>query len=294
MEFSEYTEPYERHQELKGYICELVQHSELIPLKNQAAMSNCGEWLTFNESEDGVKLVGASFCRQRICPMCQWRKAERQFSNCIQIAEYLSNNGYRFLHVVLTTKNCDGGVKLTETVHKLYTAFGLLMKKAKVKRAFKGVLRTLEVSYNYDTHQFHPHLHCLVAVNKSYFNDPKSYISYDLLTQMWTDCLKQSVTAMCSVGAVKNELGFAEVSKYCLKPLELNEIYENDNLYILAELFATLKGARFVHYFGVIKEARKALKLKDEDEECEHLELDKENNISYHYNIATRRYEKIS
>ena len=129
-------------------------------------MSNCGEWLTFNESEDGIKLVGASFCRQRICPMCQWRKAERQFSNCIQIAEYLSGQGYRFLHMVLTTRNCDGGVKLTETVHKLYSAFALLMKKAKVKRAFKGVLRTLEVSYNYDTHQFHPHLHCLVAVKK--------------------------------------------------------------------------------------------------------------------------------
>lgn len=292
-EFCQYTEPYEKHQLMKDYVCDLVQHSELIPIQQIERMSNCGEWLTFRENDDKLQLVGASFCRQRICPMCQWRKAERQFSNCVQIADYLSKQDYRFLHVVLTCKNCNGGKELTDTVQMLYRSFALLMKRERPKRAFKGVLRTLEVSYNYDTRQFHPHLHCLVAVKKSYFNDSRSYISYDLLTEMWTQCLKQAVPAMCSIGTVKNNLGFAEVSKYCLKPLKLNEIYEDDNLYILAELHATLKGARFVQYYGVIKEARKALKIKDEDELDENGELDNKENIVYHYNHTRSRYEQI-
>ena len=94
-EFCQYTEPFEKHQLMKDYVCDLVQHSELIPIQQIERMSNCGEWLTFRENDDKLQLVGASFCRQRICPMCQWRKAERQFSNCVQIADHLTKHGYK-------------------------------------------------------------------------------------------------------------------------------------------------------------------------------------------------------
>lgn len=281
--------PYEYFQGLLEEYADLMNWSDMFTDKDRIAMSECGEWLSFAEGEGGaLHLAAANFCRKRCCPMCMWRKSEKQFANCLAISEDLTAKGYRFLHLVLTVPNCEnGGAALSQAVKSLYAAFGRFWAYKRVKMAFKGVLRCLEVSYNYDNHTFHPHLHCLVAVKKSYFNDPRVYLKYDVIRELWSKAARSDRLLQVNVRAIKDgdTMGFAEVSKYCIKPLELKKGNETENAYILYALVYTLKGTRFTQTYGVIKEsmARVKAEAKPEPDEAAHM-------LVFHYDYHARRY----
>ncbi len=281
---------FKHFQELSYKINELMNLNTMFTDKDRIDTEQCGEWLTFGEADGQLHLRSANFCRKRYCPMCQWRKSEKQFAQCLSIAESLQAQGYCFLHMVLTVPNCNGGQELIATIKQLFAAFGKLKSYKKVKNAFKGVLRCLEISYNYETHLFHPHLHCLVAVKKSYFNDSRVYISYDELRQLWSKANKSEQLLQCSIRKIKgtDKLGFAEVSKYCLKPLELEEGKEADNAYIIYSLAYTLKGQRFTQAYGVIKEELKKLKADDSEAEADSAY---ERMFVYHWNYQNHNYE---
>lgn len=287
-QLNKHIEKYEKYQELAAYNIQLIGELDYpFSLEDVCTLSTCGEWLYFAQSEQGVRLQSANFCRKRFCLICQWRKAEKQFSHCVQLAEQLQAQGYRFLHLVLTVPNCERSA-LSDTVKQLFAAFGRFYHHKDIKKAFKGCLRCLEVSYNYSEKSFHPHLHCLVAVNKSYFTDSKIYLSHERLCALWAQANKTDKYLQLSVGAIKDNLGFAEVSKYCVKPLELKPEFDEDNKIILTELATTLKGTRFLQSYGVIREALKELKLADDEETPL---LDNEQMFVYHYNRASGKYD---
>jgi len=261
------------------------------------ALLQCGTFLGFDKEQVNNKsctgtvyhLKSANFCRQRLCPMCQFRKAEKMYINTLRVAEYLQSS-FRFLHMVLTIPNARDGVELVNGIKLLYKGFNNLLHQKEVKKAFKGVLRCLEVSYNYDNDTFHPHLHCLVAVNRSYFNDSKVYISHENLRKYWTIAIKKAVESnedfevfrsphqlQCYIRAVKegstDDSGYnvgkaiAEVCKYCVKPLELDKKGRDEQYkQLLLTLWHTLKGTRFVQKYGVIREAFRELRLSDDIE----------------------------
>lgn len=258
----------------------------------EQSLELCGSTLGFAiDDENKPRLVSANFCRKRVCPMCQWRKAQKQFANCLKLADTLEARGYRFLHLVLTVPNCPEN-ELKATVNALYKSFAKFWKYKEIKRAFKGCLRCFELTYNYDTFTFHPHLHCLIAVNKSYFNDSKVYLNYCKIRELWSKANKSEELFQCSVGAIKNNLGFAEVSKYCVKPLELNTDKKAENISVLTALLYTLKGTRFTQSYGVIKEALRELKDDDADD-CASSTLDNKQMFVYHFNKSTRQYEQV-
>lgn len=242
--------------------------------KRYTNLLNCGTILQFSKgnstfygSEKTVYyLTGANFCRQRICPMCQFRKAQKQFVRMYEVVKHLEND-YRFLHLVLTVPNVDGGIELINTIDMLYKSYAKMFKYKDVKCTIKGTMRCLEISYNYDNDTFHPHLHCLLAVKPSYFNDSKRYISYDKWAEMWKKATKSEQFLQISIGAIKqgDYQGVAEVCKYCVKPLDLRDgnIYQNQKL--LLTLWHTLKGMRFVQRYGIIKDTYRALFLTDDD-----------------------------
>jgi plasmid rolling circle replication initiator protein Rep len=276
------------------------------------ALIDCGTFLGFSkEIEQGravYHLKASNFCRQRLCPMCQFRKSERMFANMLRVVKHLESD-YRFVHMVLTIPNPRYDYELVNAVKILYKAFGILISKGKPKKAFKGVLRCLEISYNYENDTFHPHLHCLVAVKPSYFNDSKVYISLDTLRELWSEAVKKALSKVtfeadfcrtehllqCSLRSCKvgDYEGVAEVCKYCVKPLELDKT-ENDvqNKRVLLVLWHTLKGARFVQKYGVIKEAFKILKLSEEDEEATGDKDDEEKRLYLLWSSDRLRYEQ--
>jgi hypothetical protein len=119
-------------------------------------------------------------------------------------------------------------------------------------------------------------------VNKSYFNDSKTYLSYDVLRELWTKAVRSTIASLpfgadfakteellqiyiraCKVGDYS---GVAEVCKYCLKPLDLDKTEdEYSNKRMLLTLWHTLKGKRFIQKYGVVKDTFKLLNCDDED-----------------------------
>ena len=231
----------------------------------------CGDFLGFSPSSytGEFKLVSANFCRERLCPTCQKRKSLKMYANVLQVVNYIKTNvrNVRYLHLVLTVPNCDGGVVLNSTISKLFKSFGKFYKYKDIQRAFKGCLRCLEITYNSDTGMFHPHLHCLVAVNSSYFNS-RYYLKYDRLQELWTKANNSDVPLQISVGSIKGDIakGVAEVCKYCVKPLEYGELEDTTAQYVLRTIGLVLKGQRCIQKYGIIKNAFKSLGINDDEE----------------------------
>jgi hypothetical protein len=245
--------------------------------KRYTQLLNCGTQLFFTKDFDNghsvYHLTGANFCRQRVCPMCQFRRSERMFVQMLSVVKALEGE-YRFLHLVLTIPNAQSDLQLIAGIKILYKAFNMMLRRKAFKNAFKGALRCLEVSFNYNNDTFHPHLHCLIAVRPSYFNDTKVYLSRDRIMQEWTDCVNKTIPTIdnsdfavsdyplqiyvraCKVGDYK---GVAEVCKYCLKPLDTSKATDLQQRHVLITLWLTLKNQRFVQKYGVIKDTFKRL-----------------------------------
>ena len=290
-EFDNILDKYVKHRIATEQVIDLLGplfadklYGEADSLKRYDALVNCGTFLEFSKNvnrndETIYRLTGSNFCRQRLCPMCQFRKSEKAFATAVRVVQKLEADGYRFLHLVLTVPNQKTEYELTQAISLMYKGFNRFFKYKTIGRAFKGALRCLEVSYNYENDTFHPHLHCLIAVRRSYFNDSRSYVSYDTARQLWTKAIKQTLKSFPGLSFITSETpdlqinlsavkegdfgGVAEVCKYCLKPLELQDEKEEQNKRILFALWYTLKGVRFVQKYGVLKEAFRQLDVDE-------------------------------
>ena len=240
----------------------------------------CGTYLSFNNK----KIVGANFCRERFCPMCQRRKALRTYSRLREVEQFLSSE-YQFLHLVLTINNCPAD-ELTAQIDTLYRGSRKMFNNRRFKQGIKGVLRCLEVSYNakYDT--FHPHLHCLCAVRKSYFTS-RYYLKQDDLRMLWSDCIGTDYLPQVNVKKC-DENALAEVAKYCVKPLEL-DIGLKQRAVVLDALNLALKSRRNIQTYGVFREAFKQLKIDLDSEDNDKI-ADNENIISFSFDLVKKKY----
>lgn len=144
------------------------------------AVQACGDWLQFGCTVEGVKLRHASFCRHRLCPMCNWRRGVRVFSQLKEILDYLRPEGYRYIALTLTVRNCDGK-DLDSTIESLLegwrnlthdnSAFGngFWRKWRGRSPVVAGYFRSLEITLNAGDDTFHPHFHVLLAVCPEYY-----------------------------------------------------------------------------------------------------------------------------
>jgi plasmid rolling circle replication initiator protein Rep len=71
---------------------------------------NCGTYLVFQRNvETGERrLKSANFCRERLCPMCQWHKTAKMFQELSRVIDSVSfwHNNLIPLFLTLTIKNC--------------------------------------------------------------------------------------------------------------------------------------------------------------------------------------------
>ena len=87
---------------------ELSRVYELLSLYRRAdRVAQCGSEIEFGILQDGSKkLVKANFCRDRLCPMCNWRRSLKLYSQVSQVMDVLESEGYCFLFLTLTLRNC--------------------------------------------------------------------------------------------------------------------------------------------------------------------------------------------
>lgn len=232
-------------------------------------VKSCGDILRFIRESDGkLKLYQAYFCKNKLCPMCNWRRAMKysyQTSQIVDEAIKEEPNG-RFLFLTLTVKNVEGE-RLGETISSLTQSFDRLFRRAKVKKNLIGYLRSVEVTHNEKVNTYHPHVHVLLMVKSSYFKNSDSYISQEEWSQMWSQSLKVDYVPTVDIRAVKPQGkqgkglkgAILETAKYPMKPINL----DIKNAQMVDDLYNGLYRKRQIGYGGLFKEIRKRLRLSD-------------------------------
>lgn len=217
-------------------------------------IQNCANHIGITNINNIAHIVKADFCRNRICNICAWRRQSKFIAQMYPVLEKLGNN-YKFLFVTLTIKNVEYS-DLSSTIDALMRAYDKFLKRRKIKRAWVGKVRALEITYNKHTQTFHPHIHIFVAVKPEYFTNPDLYISHEELTEFWQECIQSDYEPICHIETVTDtSAGAVETLKYSFKT-------SSDNIALRGYYYA-LKHRRLVSFSGVFADMRAFLRQSD-------------------------------
>lgn len=233
----------------------------------------CAERLEFNVQTDGtLKLGKVWFCKNKLCPVCNWRRSLKHSSQASRVLNKAMNT-YRtakFLFLTLTVKNVSGsnlGTSLTE----LTKSFDRLIRRAKVKRNLIGFMRATEVTYNEKRDDYHPHLHVLLMVKSTYFKGTNNYIDQSEWQRMWQQSAKLTYVPQVDIRKVKSKYddvdsirkAVLETAKYPVKPIDSMGLDKSTRLDVVDNLYKGLHRKRQIAYGGELKRIYKELGLDD-------------------------------
>lgn len=244
----------------------------------------CGNYFEFltNRELSVRKVHKSNSCGNRFCPLCTWNTAKK---DAIKISVLLQavreEKEQEFIMLTLTAPNCSP-VKLKDEIDKFNKAFKKLFDRRNVKKVVNGYMRKLEITTDQEPkitkelykkkqayfkkrglgendsnpqyNTYNPHFHVILAVNKSYFNDTKIYISRDEWLEMWQECMDDEKITQVDVRKVrsseKSENGAVlEIAKYSAKG---NEIYHSKAVFDV--FYRAMKGRQLLTYNGIFKE----------------------------------------
>lgn len=278
-------------------------------IKKAALTRYCGSDLVFKVNPIDIngekKLHSANFCKVRLCPMCAWRRSLKTFNQVSAVMdEICKDREYAFLFLTLTVKNVTA-LELSETLDKLFYGFNRLTKTKEYKKAVKGHFRALEVTHNTNKHSksfdtYHPHIHCILVVNKSYFKSA-DYINQKKWVEIWQRCMDLDYDPLVDVRKTNGKSAVPEVSKYSVKDKDYIIDYDEKLTDSAVEtLDIALHGRRLSAFGGVMREAQKKLKLSDDDNDLINTDGNEELNPAleyvlarYHWNVGLKNYELV-
>lgn len=243
---------------------------------------SCGELLQFIRQEDGqLKLYQAYFCKNKLCPMCNWRRSMKYSFQMSRIVDEAINQKpkARFLFLTLTVRNVPGE-ELRETLTSLTKSFDRLFKRVKVQRNLLGYLRSVEVTYNEMTKTYHPHIHVLMMIRPNYFNGKDNYISQEEWWHLWAKSLKVDYLPIVDIRVVKDtgkgiNGAILETAKYPVKPMD----FDLTNKQVVDDLYQGLYRKRQLGFGGLFKTIKKQLAL-DSSEEGDLIHTTNDGNLS--------------
>lgn len=235
--------PWKKHKKL----CEILYRIFRLALKIDPVcitdtalfrLAKCSSWLLFRRYAAKLKLQSADFCRHRLCPICNWRKAMKLFGQMKEVTEKLQTDfpAARYIFLTLTVQNC-ASEDLESTIDAMNAGFKLLTNAGKtnasakpVKANLLGYAKALEIKYdsepritaqmwrdrkkyyqaralgigdenpNFD--RYHPHFHVLLMVKSEFFSG-KGYIRQEQWTEIWRDCMKLDYRPQVDVRTIK-------------------------------------------------------------------------------------------
>lgn len=258
-------------------VSEALKNSEWpVQQKHGENIHYCGTQLEFLEKIDGGLLLhAANFCKQRMCPMCMWRKSLKTFAQTQSLMSRLSDRNYRYVFLTLTLKNCED-FEVPDMISDLNAGATRLFRKKQVSGIVQGYIKNLELTVNLDRHSksfmtFHPHIHLIIAVKPSYFGKDKNYyLRQKDWERLWKESARVDYDPIVHIETVtksEQEKAVAELAKYPIKfDQKLNEIaYQSPLLFdwAIEQLDMHLAGRRLTEYYGCFKDVRALLKQED-------------------------------
>jgi len=230
-----------------------------LSLSGQERFRDCANWIEFyaNKEADRLKVSRANFCGHRFCPMCAWRQAKKDALKIGVLMKYIEQEHDKaFIFVTLTAPNVKAEDLKTE-ITRYNKAFMKLAQRKAFKKINLGYIRKLEVTYNEERNDYHPHFHVVFAVNPSYFKS-RDYIKQEIWLNEWRDVMGDVSITQVDVRKVrKNENGkeVNELAKYTAKDSDYGKSQEIFDAFYLA-----LKGRQVLTYNGLFADANKLFK----------------------------------
>jgi Replication protein len=179
------------------------------PHKKTAALLSCrtDAWFVRHKTTGEVR-VSSQTCKLRWCPFCAKRK---QAYAAAQVREWITFQKYpKFL--TLTVQHSD--LPLVDQITDLYDQFRRLRKMKWFSERCTGGVWFFQVTFNKDSEQWHPHLHCIVT---------GKYLPHRRLNREWAKVTSGSfVTDVQMVKDAKNAAN--EVARYCARPARLSSL----------------------------------------------------------------------
>lgn len=254
-------------------------YREMALLGRSARVNDCGSFLEYHVTAQEKKLHTANFCKDRLCPMCNWRRSLKIFGQVSRVMDQLEKDGYCFLFLTLTVKNCSAA-DLPKTVQMLFDGWRKMYhKKGVFQKRVAGTFRSLEVTRNKETKDFHPHFHVILAVRPEYFSG-RNYMTQAAWSELWRSCCDLDYNPIIDIRKIKpGSKGLAgavaEVSKYAVKATDFLQGSMDDKVSYVAAFLSALTQRRLCAFTGCFMKVRKQLALDDvEDGDLVHVDGD--------------------
>lgn len=250
----------------------------ILEFKKAERVKDCAVVLEYKESrETGErKLYKVWFCKSRLCPMCNWRRAMKHGIQANKvISEVIRQKPTaRWLFLTLTVKNVYDGEELNKSLSDMAKGFNRMMKYKKVAKNLIGFMRATEVTINEIDNSYNQHMHVLVCVEPTYFKNTENYINQKQWIKFWRKAMKLDYDPSVKISIVrpKNkyktdvESAIAETAKYPVKDTDFMTDDEQKNLKRLSDLEEGLHRKRLVSYGGLLKDIHKKLNLDDSED----------------------------
>ena len=289
--------PWRVYKQFSRFLSEAFTHLEYegLAIRVDKCADRLWFWECMQSKEHPKKLKSGYFCRHRLCVNCQWRKSMRQYHTSKELAlEALRRHPtLRFVFLTLTVPNVALR-GLSDVIDGLFESWRRLIQRKEVKSVVKGYLRALEVTYNHERDDWHPHIHAVLVVPSYYFTT-SSYITQERWLELWQQATRMPQITQVDIRKIKTrkkgvdplEVGFAEACKYGVKPwstsskISLNKLMSRrrvprslkghawlretveETAEVVDLLLQALERRRLVQVGGILRDIKRELKLKD-------------------------------
>lgn len=201
--------------------------------KLRIRLESCGKnaWVERCSRTGKTRLV-APACKLRFCPRCATIHARRTKARLSCWAESVNTDRTNRLRMVTLTQR-SSPAPLKDQLHHLYAAYRRLRQRAVWKKATVGAIAVLQVTFNPQTQQWHPHLHVV---------HHGRYIDYRVLRQAWKRVTHGS--EIVDIREIHDASRAADyVARYVSRPLDDDPTIPPPRL---LEFVAAIKGKRML------------------------------------------------
>ena len=235
----------------------------------------CGSELAFRECRECGHLIieRAQLCRDRLCPICNWRLALKRYSSMSQIMDVVRKTVRPDATIALmtyTVRNCAPEA-INQTLGSMQKAWNRMLAQRYIRPYVIGWARSIEVTYNHSTGELHPHYHVIMIC------DDEATLG-ELQRDWLKQCRKEGLTVTIDAQhyeAIKGDRtegdslakSILETYKYMVKSSDVMAM----PLGVLRQFAEGVAGKRLISFGGIIKQIARELEADklDSAEEAE-------------------------